>query len=167
MSRLKPSCSKTIRILAIVGLQLVAGCTAESVARRASPAEPTIAANQAIPAREIEKFFSPVNWTKIRTLPYRFCVVASGTINDRRFHVTRIVQKFGDETLLPDAYRMFDTIRLDPSQIGSHIASSAMAYVVLYPRQLDGSLALVYAKQVDYDATRDAVAAEYMRTEKY
>lgn len=157
-----------VKLIVASLLLLLGGCSSGSQdGSYVASVSPNLAANRRLPSAQIEKFYSPIQWAKIREMNYRGYVVAEGEIAGNRLEVRKLRESFPDNSRDALALTMLKDVELKASTVGTNITPRGLAYVIFYERNIDGDLALIFAKQTDESVAGDLVAAKYFRARRY
>ena len=153
-------------VFAIVALAMLSSCASERGGAGASPPL-TLASTPQLPASEIAQFYPPAQWQKLRTMPYAAYVVVSGEVFNTRFRVEHVVQSYPDHRYNAVASELLQRVTLKAWTVGTHITPAVSAWIILYPKELDGALALIYARQANYDGPPDRPPPQFFRAQFY
>ncbi|MBS0663224.1 MAG: hypothetical protein JSR48_08150 [Verrucomicrobia bacterium] len=146
----------------------LAGCSSAVRVGLVGPSEGAdLASNRRLPGTKIEKFYSPVQWAKIREMKFAGYVRAEGEILGSRLSVRKLRESFPDTSRDVLARRLLDEVELKAPTVGTNISPRGLAWVIFYERNPDGDLAIIYAKQSDESVPGDLVGAEYFCARRY
>lgn len=128
---------------------------------------PSLTSDLRLPAAEIQSFYTPILWAKLRGEPFKGFVVAEGDVQGSRFVARRILESYPDSSRNRLAFGFLTNVVLNVSTVGTNLQPKAVAYVIFYERNFDGDLALIYAKQVGYSAPGVTGFAKYFAARRY
>lgn len=151
-----------LKYLVVPLLMAVAGCAADPARLARSVGRPlTLTSDARLPAVELREFYSPTLWGRIRDEQFTGFVIVEADVSENRLLVRRLVESFPDGSRNQLALRLLQGVELKVSTIGTNLPPRAVAYVVFYEKNLDGDLALIYAKQTDYSVPGEQGRARY------
>jgi hypothetical protein len=158
--------SMTVRMLFCLASLLLCGCT--SNVGPGVPAVPTLAGDRRLPAGDIERFFSPTQWQKLRDLGYDGFVIMDAQVRaDGSLRVGKVRDSYPDASWHTLARQFGEEARLRAASVGSHIDPPAEVFVVFFKRAFDGNLALIFARQKSDPAPGMTQKAVYLHTRHY
>ncbi|MBI3886788.1 MAG: hypothetical protein HY302_13815 [Opitutae bacterium] len=153
---------------ALSTMALLAGCSSSpTVPTQIDAPTPSLASDKRLPAAEIQSFYSPILWAKLRGEPFKGFVVAEGDVQGSRFVARRILESYPDGSRNGLALGFLTNVALNVSTVGTNLQPKAMAYVVFYEGNFDGDMALIYAKQVGYSAPGVSGVARFFAARRY
>ena len=143
-----------------------AGC--RSPAAATSVAAPTLAADHRLPAGDIERFYPPGDWQRLRRLEYAAVVVMDGFVrSDGSLHAIRVRRPYPNPPWITLARSYVPEISLHAATIGSNLEPAAELYVVFFRPGFDGNLVLIYARQTGAPPPGMTGRAVYFHTTHY
>ena len=128
----------------------------------------TLAGSSGLPQRDIETFFSPAHWQKLRKLEYESYVAMQAEIRpDGSVILGKITESLPDASWNDRAYELGQHVTLRAANVGSHINQKAEIYVVFFKRGPDGHLVLVFGRQLNEPDPGMDHRAMYLHTSHY
>ena len=147
------------------GLSLLGCASTRSVI---PPTAPNLAGSPGLPLNDLETFFSPAHWRKLRSLDYEGYVAIQAEIrSDGSVKLRKITASFPDTSRNDRAYELGQQVTLHAAKSGSAINEMAEIYVVFFKRGPDGNLALVFGRQSNEPPSGMGHRAMYLNTTHY
>ena len=128
----------------------------------------SLATTGSFPTTEIESFFPPSQWRKLRELAFAGYVVMDAQVRaNGSLNLTRIRASFPDDARNAQALGFARAVELKAANIGSHLAPEAEVYVIFFQPSLDGRLALTFARELAEPHPGSERRAMFLRTTNY
>lgn len=132
------------------------------------PTTHNLAGSPGLPLNDIETFFSPAHWQKLRQLDYEgYVAIRAEILSDGSVKLRKIIESFPDTSWNDRAYELGRQVTLRATKGASQINETAEIYVVFFKRGPDGNLALVFGRQSNEPPSGMGHRALYLNTTHY
>lgn len=113
--------------------------------------------NPRLNTRLLQRLLPAGQWETLQHLDYTGYFVFRGTITrDYQVLINRTIERFPANASDADARTLANRVRLEAPWVGSRIPNQCEVIVVIYRDLIDGSLALVFGRQIQLPANSAA-----------
>ena len=155
-----------LSLLLLSSVILLSGCVSRVSVLK--PPANTLIGNDRLPHEEMGRLSQPSQWELIRDLEYSGYAIMEGRVDDDgQVRVTRMVERYPDDSRNQLAYALGNTVVIHAATIGTKMGPKALVYIVFYEKLSGRNLAFIFAKQVDFSAPGVSGVASYLNTVTY
>jgi len=153
-------------LLFTVASLLLVACSSPTPGRPAATAPDD--RTDSIPWKEIEALYNSREQRTLRNLKYSAYVIMQGEIaDDDRVRISRISESYPDHVRDRLARVFGHTAVIQTPTIGSRIIPKAEVFVIFYDDTLEGNIALIFAKRLEYSGKGAFAEGVYLNAIRY